>query len=371
MLRSAAGKRVRCAAGKRPVCAPGCTIYWGGSMAKQTADNGSLKRFTASLAAGQIGKLYFFHGEERYLLDYYLSELRRRTCPGGAEGFNYRRFDDRDISPDELADAVDTYPAFAERTFIEIHDFNIFKSDRKQDICDILSELPEYVCIVLVFDTVEYKPDGRVKLDAALVKNAETVCFAVQEQSEVIKWVYKHFKNHGKKISQENAEYLVFITGGLMSSLNGEIEKVAAYAKNESIARHDIDAVVTPVLDAVIYKLTDALTLRKHDEAMRLMDELLRMQEAPHKIMFSISLKMRQLLAARVLIENGAGNRELMLICGVREEFQARALMNTARRTTLMQCRDAVLHCADIAYDLNSAPDPEVRMAELITKLAG
>jgi len=79
---------------------------------------------------------------------------------------------------------------------------------------------------------------------------------------------------------------------------------------------------------------------------------------------------MRQLLAARVCIECGSGKNALIEMCGIRHEFQARVLMDSARKTTMQNCREAVLLCAQTAYELNSAPEPESRMIELIAKLA-
>jgi DNA polymerase-3 subunit delta len=86
--------------------------------------------------------------------------------------------------------------------------------------------------------------------------------------------------------------------------------------------------------------------------------------------MFSISLKMRQLLAARICIENNQNQTKLMEMCGIRHEFQARTLMSTARKATLTECRNAVISCAETALELNSSSEPESRMIELVTKLA-
>jgi hypothetical protein len=79
---------------------------------------------------------------------------------------------------------------------------------------------------------------------------------------------------------------------------------------------------------------------------------------------------MRQLLAARVCIEDGFNTRDLMEMSGIRHEFQARILLETARKTTLASCCDAVKLCADTAYALNSAPEPEARLIDLLVKLA-
>ena len=341
-------------------------------MAKNKKSGDDYKELAASIAAGQIGNFYIFHGDERYLLEHSVGELRRILCPGGLDGFNYKRFEGGDVTADGLDDAINTLPAFAERTLVEIHDFDIFKGsdDQKERVFEILSDLPDYVCAVFIYDVVPYKPDGRQKLNAEILKRACVVEFTVQDQTRLIKWITRHFQDAGKTISAADAEYLAFITGGYMSALSGEIEKVAAYAKDKAVTREHIDAVVTPALDAVAYELTDALVRRDFSGAMQTLDELLRMREAPHRLMFGISLKMRQLLAARVCIESGLGTDALMDMCGMKFSFQAKSLMDTARKTTLDNCRDAVLRCAGTAYELNSSPEPEARLTELIARLA-
>ena len=271
---------------------------------------------------------------------------------------------------DEIEDAVNTFPAFAEKTLVEIHDFDIFKNDSKERLRDIFSDLPDFVCVVFIYSTIEYKPDGRQKINKEILKHANVVEFVVQDQDNLVKWIKRHFRDTGKNISTTDAEYLAFITGDLMATLNGEIEKTAAYSKEETVSRKDIDAVVTPVLDTVAYKLSDALISRENKKALQLLDELFQMREAPHKLMYSISLKMRQLLAARVCIENDLSKAKLMEICSIRHDFQARILMSTASKATLSSCRTAVLSCSETALELNSATEPESRMIELIAKLA-
>ena len=324
----------------------------------------------SSIKSGQIGSFYIYFGEERYLLERCLVNLRATLCPDGLDGFNYKRFEGKGLSIEELEDAIDTLPAFADRTLIEIHDFDIFKNDSKQRLCDIFSDLPDYVCVVFIYSTIEYKPDGRQKISKEILKYADVIDFAVQDQDRLVKWIRRHFHDAGKIISTGDAEYLAFITGGLMSTLNGEIEKTAAFAKQETVTRKDIDAVVTPVLDTVAYKLTDALVSRDNKRALRLLDELFQMREVPHKLMYSISLKMRQLLAARICIESNLGKSALMELCGIRHDFQARTLLSTAKKTTLSDCRDAVLYCSATALELNSTTDTESRLIELVTKLA-
>ena len=336
--------------------------------------NEDYKKLDLAIKENQIGNFYIFHGEEHYLRDRYLEMLRKHLCPDGLDGFNYRRFEGADVNLNILEDSIDTLPVFAERTLIEVHDFDLFS--KKADDAGtssslrIFEALPDYVCVLFVFNTIEYKPDKRIKINKEIIKHAQIIDFAVQNQSNLIKWMASHFNSIGKKIGKSEAEHLIHITGGYMATLKNEIEKTAAHSKGEYITIADIDAVVVPILDAVVYQLTDALVKREHTKAMRILDELLRMREAPQRLIYSISLKMRQLLAARICIENNLGKASLIEMCALNHDFQARILLDTARKSTLTACRQAVIDCAKAAYDLNSSPDPESRMVELVAKLA-
>jgi len=334
--------------------------------------NESYKKLDAAIKSGQVEKLYIFHGEEQYLLGSTLASLRALICPDGLDGFNYKRFEGKSLQIEELNDAINTLPVFAEKTLVEVHDCDIFNYDQRQVLSKIFSELPDYVCVVFVYSTIEYKPDGRQKLTKELLKHINVIEFfiAIQGKDKLISWINRHFMVAGKKINSADAEYLASITGGLMATLNGEIEKIAAFAQSELISRSDIDTVVTPVLDAVSYKLADAIVKREHKRAVLLLDELFRMREAPHKLMYSIALNMRQLLAARICIDNKLGRVEFMEICGIHRDFQARNIMSTAKNTTLTDCRNAVLHCSKTALELNSTSEPESRLIELVVKLA-
>ena len=341
-------------------------------MALKKSDNTSYNALKAALDSGAPSRLYIFHGEEHYLMNAALARLRALLVSEGLEDFNYRRYEGKGLSVRELGDAVDALPAFADRTLVEVHDFDLFKcgEDTRRELIALFSELPDYVCLVFVYDTLEFSPDRRLKDTKELLKNAEVVEFCLQEQGKLTKWIRAHFASEGKRIDAQTAEYLSFVTGGLMSSLSNEISKISAYCTDETVTRDDIDAVVTPVLDAVAFRLSNALAEGRYSEAVRILDELFRMREPAHKILYHVSMTMRQLLAARICIENGRNTEQLISMCGIRHEFQARNLMANARKLSTQRCRDAVLLYCDAALSMNSGGDPEQVLTELIASLA-
>lgn len=341
-------------------------------MANKKPDSSEYLALKSAVTSGQLARLYIFHGEEKYLLENYLAQIQKRLVGADFADFNYKRFQGN-FSVDELIAACDTLPAFAERTMIVVSDFDLFKQndETKQKLTVLLSDLPDYVCLIFVYDVIEYSPDNRQKqLATALKKDAKVVEFNVQEQSEIVKWIKKHFSANNKKIDTQVAEYLAFITGGLMTTLNVEIEKVSSYTKDVNITKEHIDALVTPVLDVEIFKLTDYIADGDFNGAAAVLFDLMSLREPAHKLMFSISLKLRQLMAARLLYENGLGEKALMDMCDIRFDFHARKLMAGARRTTLDDCRRAVILCGETAFRMNRDSEPENLLTELLLRLA-
>lgn len=338
---------------------------------RKTAASG-YKKLKSDLTSGGIGDLYIFYGEEKYLQEYYMSKLRSELLPEGLWEFNQKVFTADNFEINAFEEAMNMLPIMSERTLIEIHDYNIFKAseDIRGRFSALIDDLPEYVCIVLLFDTAEFTVDKRIKYNANLIKKFDVVEFQIQEQTDLISGIKRRYKKLDKDIDTQTAEYLVFVTGGLMNKIISEIEKTAAYTKEKVITRQSIDAVTIPVLDAAAYKLTDALLIKKFDNAASVLNTLLEMQEAPHRILYSVAVKYRQLMAAKACVNSGKKTVDLMSICGIRYEFQAKGLMQSAQKVSMEACCRYVAICSEAALKLNSGNDGKEVLSELLIALA-
>ena len=338
-------------------------------LEKKRADN---KKLREDIKAGRQARLYVFYGEERYLLEYCLTELKGKIA-AGTEEFNHRRLDGKTLTMDELGLAVDSVPVFSDFVLIEVWDYDFSKAgeDARKELLSILSDIPDYMTVVFVFDTVEYKLDGRIKQYKELLKYLKAYEFVEQDEILIRNWITRHFAARGKKIDTATAEYFAFVTGGLMTAMAGEVDKVASYFENELVTRSDIDAVVTPVVEAVSYELTDALLKRKYDLAVKKLGDLMYLNEAPHKVLFTVALTLRQLLCSRILQESGGGTRELMSIFGMRLEFQARNIFNSARSFSIPVCKKYLDIADETAFRLNSGGgDGGSILGEMILKIS-
>ena len=193
----------------------------------QTADEFS--RLKTAIRNRQLERLYFFHGEEVFLLDHYLNEMRKKTIEELTWDFNYHRFTQENFSVQSFADSVEALPMMAEHTFVEVDEVDPFRlpEAEREKMAAVFSDIPDYCTVVFTYETVEWKPDKRLKkLWEAVSKHGTIVEFARQSQRDLVAWITRHFASQGKKIDPNLCVYLIDITGGTMTALQGEIRKI-------------------------------------------------------------------------------------------------------------------------------------------------
>ena len=338
-------------------------------MAKQQEKTNSLQQLKLSIKEKTPARLYIFYGEETFLLHHYLLQLKKILIDELTESFNFHKLNNENFDLQILADAVENLPMMAENTLVQVDDIDLFKlneSDRNR-MGEILSDIPEYCTVVFTYETASWSPDKRYKkLWEAISENGEIVEFAKQEQRDLVAWISRHFLANKKRISTDLCVYLIDITGGTMTALSGEISKICAYSGAEEICRADIDAVVEPVLDAVVYQMTDLLGQKKYAKALEKLQQLLKMQQEPLAILGAIGGQFRKISTARVLIDSGKNAAELMSLYPGMKGYPAEKLMDCARRFSPAFCKKASELILETDYRIKTSFDAPERLLEML-----
>ncbi len=316
-------------------------------MPKIAPDKG-YQKLKSDLTAGTLERAYLLCGEESYLREYYLSAMKKALIPAAFEEFNCHRLDGKTLTMTQLGETLEAMPMMAERTMTIVTDCDLFKlsESSRNALVALLEDLPEYACLVFVYDQIAFKPDKKYKkLCAALDKNVQKVEFRAADKSDLINWIRRRFRALGKNIDAQTADHLIFTCGGLMTGLVPEIEKIGAFAKGSDITVADINAVADPVLDAVAFNLTNAITRGDYNAAGEILGQLLKQQEEPILILGAVSKELRRIYTARIALDEGRDKFWLMEQWGMRSDYPARLLLDAARRTTRAWCENGVLLC--------------------------
>ena len=299
---------------------------------------------TRELKSQGPGTLYMLWGEEDYLIQDFVGKLRDACLEGGAGDFDAKRLDGPAPDVRDVEEALDAMPFFGGRTFLELRDFDVNKC-RDERMAAVLSDVPEWCTVVIVLP-VGSSPDGRLNFVKQLKKQGKAVEFTSQDTGLLYSWIRRRCEAHGKKISRDAMDQLMFLSGELMTRLVPEIEKICAWAKGEYITVEDVDSVAHHIPEADAFRMTDALARKDYDGACAILSELLAGDAEPLEVLGVIGWQLRQLYAARVADVTGRGPAFAKEILGIGSDYRLRKVMETAGRFSMDALTEGVRMCA-------------------------
>ena len=352
----------------------------------------TVRAFRAALASGDpnaFGRVYVFHGEETWLRDFYLGELRKLLVPEAFSAFNYHRLDGAGLDIRELSEIAEAMPMMADRTLIVVADYDMSRlSDgQRAALCAFLADVPEWCCVAFHYDTVPYrltrqkdsepeeapaKKSAARDLKKALDTYAQVLDFAPLGPSELLDWIAAQFRQRGKTIDRRTAEYLVFTCGNLMDGLLQEIGKISDYVGGANVTRRDIDDIADPVLSRQAFDLSNAVSAGNYDAAASVLGDLLKMQTVPYMISGALGKELRRLYTARLALDYGRGQEWLMDIWNMKSGYPAKLALSAARRTSTAWCAWAVRQCEILDRRMKSERgiDPAEELKFLLVRLS-
>ncbi len=317
-------------------------------------------------------RLYLLYGEEDYLRERFLDELKK-ICLSDEADFNYKRLDGPAIDLGRLSEAVDAIPFFSDRSFVEVRGYDINKC-RESD-CEklkgIISDIPDYCTLAFIIGS-DYDLDGRLAAVKAIKKYGRSIEFTAQDQDALIRWIANRFSAFGKSISRSDAEYLTFVGGTLMNRLIPEIEKIASHSSSSAVSRADIDAVAQRIPEADVFEMTDMLSQGKIDSAAALLSDLLGDKDnSPIYLLAIFAQQIRRMYAFKLAQSKGKGKAAIMELAGLRFDFLYNKLAACAKPYSLSGLKKLVEMCAEYDFLMKSSGiDNNVLIKELLIKLA-
>ena len=114
-------------------------------MAKKQTTAGELQQLKAQLKCGTPGRLYVFHGVETFLMNHYLTQLKKLLLEELTESFNYHRLNNETFDMQSFADAVENLPMMAEHTLVQVDDVDLFRlgeGDRGK-MAELVTDIPD------------------------------------------------------------------------------------------------------------------------------------------------------------------------------------------------------------------------------------
>ena len=307
----------------------------------------SLDALKTKIKNKDFAGLFYLYGEEEYLKDYYYHTIMKKSVTDLRE-FNVFEFSGEDLSLNSLENMVNSFPMMSDRKFVGIVDLehDLLKEDYKKELLRILSDIPEYACVVFL-DTAQ--KGGQDSVLQRLIVKAGGLAVNLQRPnaSYLASWGKRQFKTAGKEISGDDMYYILEVGENNMLSLQNEIKKIAAFAAGQTVTREDIDAVITKSLETNRFALGEALTKRDFPTVMRVVNDLYAQEYDDIQIANLIYRSLVDLLRASWANRACKRNIDMKADFGM-HEYGAAKMMRACKAMTerqLIRCVNMCLEC--------------------------
>ena len=322
-----------------------------------------------NISAGIIANTYLFTGDEELVKGRALQRLREALLPAGLEAVNETVLDG--APAERIIEAAETMPFMAQKRLVVARDFAPLISGKSRDemaeaarMAEYLPGVPDYCCLVFY---VRGSADGRKKLTGQLGKLAQVVNFTALDDAELFKWIRQTLSPLGKTIDHQTAQALSFTAGRGLMALEGELEKLAAYASGITIRREDIEKVVTPTLECTIFHLIDNLVAQDAARTMRMLSAMLEAGEGYIGILAMLTRQFQMLGALKAL--GSAPSKAAVAALGY-NDYAAKRAREQARAFGAAPLRSAYRSCVLTDYAIKSGhARDEVAIARLLAAL--
>ncbi len=255
-----------------------------------------IEELEKNLNEKKIDSIYFFYGEELYLLEQSIKKIRKifGEC---IKGINYILIDETNIG--NIISDIET-PAFGyEKKLIIAKNSGILKKEGKkksQEMTKLKERLSEYLkenignikqSVIIIF--IEEDTDARQELYKTIDKLGTICKFEYQNPLQLQKRIKLLCTENKVKINDNTLKYFIECVGTNMQEVINEVTKLIQYVgENGEIKNEDIDKLSIKKLESIIFDLTDNLGKKEIAQALNVLQNLIYAKEPIQKILITL-----------------------------------------------------------------------------------
>jgi DNA polymerase III subunit delta len=321
-----------------------------------------------ALKERDVPPLLLFFGEETFLLEKAVREIRETFVAAESRDFNLNIFPAKDSTAEAILDVARTFPVFAQHRMVLVKDVQGFPP---QELDHFLPYLKDPVPETIFLCTAD-KIDGRKKFYQEFKKLGAVVEFRKIYENQLPSFVKNQAREAGHPFTEEAMALFCKKVGTGLQEVNSELVKLFDYMGEKRLVDvADVTAVVSDTRADSIFELTNALGRRAATDALHLLNRLLSDGAVPLVILTMMVRHFRQLWMTRELLDLGTDRREIPRRIGINPYFIEGLIMQAQRFSTEQYRRifESFLQ-TDLALK-SSGVHPAALLEKLVLEVAG
>lgn len=254
--------------------------------------------------------IYFYYGEDSYRAKQTIRELKKKFIKlYDPSGHNVDVIDQDEFSMERFFTSIKASGFLAAKKLVIIE--NIFSHKKFGDIQDVIIQFLKTQKNTKEENYLVFWQEGEPRRNTKLFKFLTKLCeplnccknFETLKEKELIQWVQKEAQQYKKTMTNDAADLLVSLIGDNTWHLHHEVHKLVNFVSNEKIEADDVQKCITTTHADSIFSLVDAMSSRKKQQALQLLEDYLQRNS---DMQYLISMIIRQFRLTLYAKEAGA-----------------------------------------------------------------
>lgn len=333
----------------------------------------------AQARSGALLPVYVVTGEEQFLRDQVVRELRAAALGGGIPAFNEDKFSAGETSIEKILAAARTVPMMAPRRFVWIRGAERWDASSEGEGGDTKRESPldrladyaaapiDTTCLVIV----AAKLDGRRRLSAVAKKLKLLVSCEPLDGASLRSWIERQCTSMGHPIDRDVAELVAELAGTDLARLFDAIERLGLFVgESQPISEQAVSECVARVRTSDTWALVDAVGKRDLGGALVLLADVYDSRDRGLPLLGALAWSIRQLARFQVAVEGGASADEAARRAGIFQPQRAREIAQKGRALRARELERWLLVLAETDVALKSSRRPaDAILEDMLTRL--
>jgi len=334
----------------------------------------------AQAKKGELLPVYLVTGEEQWLRDQVVAELRAAALGGGVAAFNEDKFTAGETDVEKVVAAARTVPMMAKRRFVLVRSAERWDSaasgddeGKKESPLDRLmryvAEPVDSTCVVIV----AIKVDGRRKLATVAKKQNFVVQCEPLDSRKLATWIVGQSKSRGHAIAHDVAELLAELAGPEMAYLDDAVERLSLYVgAGAPITEDAVADCIARVRGGSTWDLVGAVGARDLAKALTLLFDAYDARDRGLPLLGALAWSIRQLAKFQAAMDAGMGQDEAAKAAGVYQPFRGRELGQKVKAFRPKELERWLLILAETDLALKSSRRPaDSVLDDMLTRMCG
>lgn len=315
----------------------------------------------------QIPELLLVYGQEGYLVERAVQQIKAAVLSGGTEDFNFNQYSAKEALAADIISTARTFPVFAARRLVLVKDAHQLAAAVQDELLGYLQNPVPETCFLLSGEKI----DSRRKFFQVFKKRGAVVEFKPLYENQLPAFVREQLSADNYDITGDALTLFCSRVGTNLQEVRAELGKLQTYlGENRLVDVADVQAIVSNTRSENVFEIGNAVALGETGRAFVLIKRLTEEGEAPLKILSLLVRHYRQLWKLRELQVKGTSSKEMASLVGL-PPFFVDGMVRQAKRFSAIDFRRAfeLFLATDLAMK-SSGADPDSLLEALLLKLA-